>query len=767
MKYLPHVLISVLGPALVLSGCNSKDKNTTTIEWTSFGVPHITADNYTDLGEGLGYVLAKDRLCNYAEGIITVKGERAKFLGAGQDNANIDSDFAYRHIATTKKAADNFDSLDQRTRDLMKGFAAGYNHWLKENKKRPSQCAGYVKDIDHIDVYSLGLSLNYWAFIGNYFGELANAQPDNLTSATAVVNKQLSWVDKMKGSNGWAIGSDMSESGKGMLLSNTHLPHRAKYAWYEAQLTIPKKLNVYGGFLPGFVTPALGFNDTFAWTHTWTAATTGSLYLLRPGQQSTLSYQYGNEEKVLTSAQYTIEVTTAAGEKRSETRTLYNSHYGPIVAFNEDGSMVSIKDAPSQRLDQADYWLKLALSKNVDDAVSLNKQGYRTGSQNIMMTDNSGKTFYADLASVPDLSDQAWVKINQASQTVGRKGLFLDGSDPTFEWQEPVPFEQVPKRYSTHYVQNANEAAWLANIESPIVDYVPLYGKFDYPQSPRTRLSLDLIESFKTSGQKVSLTDLQHVMFHQRLFLAEQIKPDLVSLCQVNPIVYLPTIEQEVDISTSCQVLQQWDNTANLDSVGAHLFREYAFAVYEALYVDQCKDQSCWKTPFDSSDPINTPSGLNTASESVADMHLQALAYATTVIQYAGIPLDATLDTVQQLVKGNKSHDISGGYGDITGSFSTVSVDPAEHIDYLSHSGLTKHGYDINSGDGFIYLAEFNDKGPSAKSMLLYSQSNDPNSTHYFDQANLLSSKEYKEVKFLTSDIKSDKNYKKEKLKIK
>ena len=72
-----------------------------TIRRTTDGVPHIVANDWGSLSFGQGYASAEDRSCDLADQIIKIKGERAKWLGEGDKNANIDSDFAsvsYTHL---------------------------------------------------------------------------------------------------------------------------------------------------------------------------------------------------------------------------------------------------------------------------------------------------------------------------------------------------------------------------------------------------------------------------------------------------------------------------------------------------------------------------------------------------------------------------------------------------------------------------------------------------------------------------------------------
>ncbi len=733
----------------VISGC---DSDSAEIHWTSYGVPHIKANNYTSLGKGLGYVMAKDRLCNYLDGIITAKGERAKYLGPGVNDANITSDFAYRHLATYQNAQQTFHQLDPRSQDLMVGFANGFNYAVKKNKHYAKECVSLVQPIDQYDLYALNQSLNYWAFVEVFLAEIGSAQPTTPSANPRLLNKPVSFLDKMKGSNGWALGKEMTQSGKGMLLSNTHLPHGGKFAWYEAQLTIPQELNIYGGFLPGFVTPALGFNESFAWTHTWTNSTPGSVYTLTPAADQALAYVYGDQVRPLQASQYQISVKQPNGSLANVSRTLYSSHYGPIIEFTAQGGFVSLKDGATQRSDQTDYWLELALSKNVTDAIALNELGYRTGSQNILMSDDQGNTFYADLASVPDLSATAWSIINAIPELRAWGGVLLDGSNPVFEWQQAVPFSQVPQRQSEHYVQNANESPWLVNIENPIVGYSPLYGPSEYPQSPRTRLSVAMLEQFKTSGKKVTLADMQHAMANKRIFQAELVIEDLVQRCQNYAQVQINDVT--VNIEQACQVLSNWDKKANIDSVGTHIFREYALQFYRIRDLASCTGQ-CWRTEFDPQNPINTPAGLPEVSDPSADLHLVALAKAVTQLNQAKIALNAPLGHIQYLVKGEAEYPIAGGYGDVTGSFSTVADNMSQH----PANALTEKGYRINVGDSFIFVAEFTDQGVKGRSALLYSQSNNPDSPHYFDQAPLIEGAKYKPIRFKQIDILLDEHY--------
>jgi acyl-homoserine-lactone acylase len=43
---------------------------------TRHGIPHITADNFADLGFGSGYAAAENSICTLADTLVTGRGER-------------------------------------------------------------------------------------------------------------------------------------------------------------------------------------------------------------------------------------------------------------------------------------------------------------------------------------------------------------------------------------------------------------------------------------------------------------------------------------------------------------------------------------------------------------------------------------------------------------------------------------------------------------------------------------------------------------------
>ena len=53
----------------------------TEIRWTSYGIPHVKADDWSSLGYGFAYATAKDAVCTIARDVLMVNGELSLHFG--------------------------------------------------------------------------------------------------------------------------------------------------------------------------------------------------------------------------------------------------------------------------------------------------------------------------------------------------------------------------------------------------------------------------------------------------------------------------------------------------------------------------------------------------------------------------------------------------------------------------------------------------------------------------------------------------------------
>ena len=76
-NWLLAAMLIGLGPATVAA----RPHYAATVVRTTFGIPHITANDWGGIGYGTGYAYAQDNLCLLAEEFATVAGERSKWFG--------------------------------------------------------------------------------------------------------------------------------------------------------------------------------------------------------------------------------------------------------------------------------------------------------------------------------------------------------------------------------------------------------------------------------------------------------------------------------------------------------------------------------------------------------------------------------------------------------------------------------------------------------------------------------------------------------------
>src|SRR5436190_10794044 len=102
--HMRSLLVAVLTAAVLPASAHAYDA---TIKYTQYGVPHITGQNFGDLGFGYGYAFAKDNLCTMADQYVTVRAQRSKYFGSdesyiqrgnGTTVKNLDSDFFWQRI---------------------------------------------------------------------------------------------------------------------------------------------------------------------------------------------------------------------------------------------------------------------------------------------------------------------------------------------------------------------------------------------------------------------------------------------------------------------------------------------------------------------------------------------------------------------------------------------------------------------------------------------------------------------------------------------
>ena len=111
------------------------------------------------------------------------------------------------------------------------------------------------------------------------------------------------------------------------MLANPHFPWHGAERFWEMNLEVPGQYHAIGAGLLGLPGINIGHNQDVAWTHTVSTNTTLTLWLLEA--ERTKYFYKGRLVKMKTKT-VTVEALEH-GELTPHTRTLYYSHYGPVI----------------------------------------------------------------------------------------------------------------------------------------------------------------------------------------------------------------------------------------------------------------------------------------------------------------------------------------------------------------------------------------------------------------------------------------------------
>ena len=802
--------------ALLLGGCGGSDSDNSDtnktlvafapngelsaeIRWTDYGVPHISADNLQSLAYGSGYAYARDNVCILADQMVKIRSERAKYFGpdkvAGSgDSAHLISDFGYLALKIMASANEHYPQLSENSRALLEGYALGYNRYLEETgiDNLDPACAGqsWVQAITAQELTAYMFATSQRAS-GEAFMELAFfANPNDDDSylpygfnpeKTAALQDMSAGDDKLLtglqqnirhraagftmpdqdhgdlGSNGWGLGKDKTENGRGLLLANPHFPYTGHLRFWQSHVTIPGVLDVMGASLqglPGIVN--IGFNQHIAWTHTVSKSRRFVLYQLSLDDDNPLQYRYDGQSRAISKQSYQIAVNT--GESTiTLAKDYYYSHHGLMVETPPEMNLLpwsgsaafTLKDAAEENTDLLDHWLAINLAGNLSEFQQAFQDYDGIPWVNTMYADDAGNAFYIDKTRVLNLSDQALALMRTDPQLVGTRAAvgfdILPGNTSLFEPNGLNSYQQAPKLLRSDYVQNSNDSYWATNLNAPMSGYSIFYGDDLVPLSLRTRMGLTLLGDSSGEDDLFSAGEVETALLSNRGYLAENVLADLLNQCRAQgsePVTLAGGLE--VNIEDACNALGNFSGVMTQDSRSGHIFKEFAYKFNQEQH---------FSLPFDVNDPLNTPNTLATDGSA-----LQAFAAAVANIGQTAIANNAALGSIQFSEKTVHSYgnaDASGlrfpwgGSTHAEGGFNVFSPEESDDTLYPIHmyprivdvetgqvleSGLSEQGYHINYGSSWMFVVSFTDSGPSARGLLAYSQSSDSQSAHMDDQ---------------------------------
>ncbi|MBU7580349.1 MAG: penicillin acylase family protein [Porphyrobacter sp.] len=719
-----------------------------TITRTTFGIPHIEARDWRGVGYGVAYAYAEDNLCLLAEEFATVRGERSLHFGPGakavlgfEEVDNLSSDVFFRAVIDLPMLRKGAETLSPRARDLMAGYVAGYNRFLRDAGPQgiPAECRGkaWVDPITTDDMLRLNEKQMLLASSLNLAAAIANAAPPG-SAAPKVAISLPDPGDLGIGSNGWAFGGDVTADGRGMVIGNPHFPWKGPSRFWQMHVKGPGGYEVMGVGLAGTPMPTLGFNKDIAWTHTVTEARHFTLYQLALDPADATRYIVDGKSEAMTPLTVTVPMPEGTP---AITRTLYTTRWGPVFVVPARGitwsaqSAFALKDANRGNQRGIETWLRIGEARNVAEVRAAVSETLGIPWVNTIAADRHGDALHADVTAVPNVSAE---KVRTCATPIA--GLFaefailLDGSKAACDWDTApgtpaaglMPASDQAATTVRSWLTNSNDSYWVSNPAMPHRELSPILGRYASARSLRTRSNFIETAALIAGGKVDHARAAAHAFANKSLAADMAVEP-IIKLCA--EAVILPQTT-----ALGCSVLDRWDRRFEADSRGAALFR--------AFWPRAAALPGLWTVPFDRTDPVNTPRGLATDGAK-AEKLLAALGAAVEDLEKAGIAPDAPWGEVQHVMAGNQAIPIHGGPGTLG-------------ILNMQESVPTAGGLTPRHGTSYIQIVSFDETGPVADAILSYSQSTNPASPNAYDQTRAYAQKKWHRLPFTAKAIAAE-----------
>ena len=544
--------------------------NGATIHRDQWGIPHITADNETDLFFAQGFATAQDRLFQMDYDRLRCLGRSAEHLG--ERGATQDRLMRRRSLKIVSKR--DLEVCSPEAKAMITAYTAGVNAFIESAAPLPVEYQltdtkpEKWEDWHCILVYKVrntaegSFQAKLWlaklsAEIGpertaaispgsqpgalmtvppgaEYSGPVLNA----IEELTNVVNVTESLRETDGGSNGWAISGDRTESGLPLVAGDSHRGLEVPNVYYQVHLQGPG-FQTLGHSIPG-VPMAMHFahNDYVGWGMTHGGADTQDLFVeqLRRAE-SKVEYLFKGEW--LEAVRSVEKIKVRDGESKEV--EIVETHHGPIISGSVDsGWGVAISDPGSRG---GTKWVDAAYGAMKSQSADELETAFDTWTDrvnNYPYADIHGNFGYLFKGRVPSRSG-----VNGWGPVPGWTG--------EYEWNGFIPKADLPRSKNP-------DCGWLVTCNQRVVgeDYeyylTHLYGT-DY----RARRIRDRIDDL--SDRKATIADMSSIH-------ADTVSIPAQALC--NAILALTGLAGVY--ASSAGLLARWDHDMKEDSAAAAVY---------------------------------------------------------------------------------------------------------------------------------------------------------------------------------------------------
>ncbi|HJR59239.1 MAG TPA: penicillin acylase family protein [Vicinamibacterales bacterium] len=685
-----------------------------TIRRDTYGIPHILADTEEAAAFGFGYAQAEDHAAEIGRRYLSARGEEA--LNFGETGLSNDLAMAqFDNLAASRAALDTITPLYRR---IIGAYAAGVNRYVRVHR---ADLPAWMPELTAADVLA-----NTRAGAASSLGgpALVRRLREKYEGATRT-DEEASWTDEAPGSNAFALAGSRTTTGKPILLGNPHLQWSSLY--WEAHVRVPGKIDFYGSTLVGIPVLRAGFNDRLGFVTTNNAPDLDDVFALKLDPQRPDHYVFDGRSMPLERRDATVQVRSEDGSVRTEARTFWSSHVGPVV-YRTAGLAFAVKSA---RLDAFQYFegfYVLSKTRNLRDWMTEMRRNY-VPTSNFTYADADGNIQYYWNGRVPVRDEGRDYRLD------------LDATTSADLWSRFHSIDDFPRLLNPPggYVQNANNPPQFVSLRDPI-DMSKFPAQFERgPLALRPQLALDLLEA----KERYSVDDVIDVKYSTRMLLAERVKRDVIEAVRA-------VSDAPEEARAGADALAAWDDHVSAGSRGALLFQRF-WELYSGAV------RPPFATPWQSSNPAKTPFGIADPAAAVAQL---AAAVRSVREQYGSERV--AWGEVNRFRAGSldlPGDGATGTYG--TFRVLTFTAIPASAPVEGSGASVRVAGHvpgrdtPVGFGDGWVLLVDFSKPG-HAWSILAYGQTTRPESPHSSDQLQLFAEHKLRRAWYSEADIQAN-----------
>ena len=498
-----------------------------------YGVPHIYGLRDVDVAFGFGYAQAQDHLVPMLLNYRAASGTASEVLGSG----HLESDERALLWRVRDVAVARYGALPPETRDLIRAFADGVNHYIDVYREG---LPDWVTPVGGTDV----VALSRWLIM--LFAEragISELQDEGLTPMLGA---------RRTTSNMWVLGGSRTASGNSVFVMDVHLPWRAPFQPYEAHLVSREGLNVAGVTVFGLPVILAGHNSRMAWSLAANDADVFDLYELKLDPANRNRYVFEKEMRRMSSQRVHIRVREPQGIRKVERELLY-SHHGPVYKAVVDRAY-AVRCSAGDVVNVIGQFYMINRAGD-PDGFERALQMLQLPMFHVLYGDVEGRLLYVYSARSPVRAEE----FDWRSP--------VPGWVPDTEWRSMMAYERLPRILdpASDFLQNCNVAPNFATNNSGLepTNFPPFMGWGGLNDRGQRLLT------WLSTNRKATLDQLKELARDSYLIVAEELKGFIL---RAYNRTWWDIYDPDRQLARAVELLRGWDNRASVDSRATLLF---------------------------------------------------------------------------------------------------------------------------------------------------------------------------------------------------